>query len=529
MQDLILGSNSPFRAALLGKLNLPFTTASPDIDESPKQGESAQALVERLARAKAKKIAVQNPHALIIGSDQVAVIDKEIIGKPGNHLAAVQQLKRASGKTVRFLTGLALYNAKDDTMQSLVEPFDVTFRALSDDDIESYLLAEQPYQCAGSFKSEGLGICLFEKLNGEDPNALIGLPLIQLTRLLNNVGINVLSSQTQDKHTPHPDSRLAEIKLWVSDFLKSEDFNIVPASSDASFRRYFRVSTQNASWIVMDAPPNKEDIGPFIKIGQFLGLQQIHVPEILAQETQSGFLLLSDLGDMPYLDVLTDSTADDLYTDAIDSLVNIQSCDTDAITLPHYDRSLLQRELDLFPDWFLSRHLDISPPHCLQASFDFLINNALSQPQVIVHRDYHSRNLMAMSDRNPGIIDFQDAVIGPISYDLVSLLRDCYIAWPQQKIDDWLLHYYKLAQQRDLLTNCDLATFTRWFDLMGLQRHLKVLGIFCRLNYRDNKPNYMDDLPQTLSYVMQVCQRYEDLHEFTEFLSSHDKIVAISK
>lgn len=325
------------------------------------------------------------------------------------------------------------------------------------------------------------------------------------------------------------DSRLAAIKVWVASILGSDNFTIAPASSDASFRRYFRVSTGQASWIVMDAPPEKEDTGPFIKIGQFLDLQQIHVPEIIAQEQQAGFLLLSDLGKQPYLDVLNSDTADALYGDAFISLIKLQSCDTDTIVLPNYNRTLLQQELDLFPQWFLSKHFDITVPDHLQTTFDLLIDNALSQPQVIVHRDYHSRNLMVVADKNPGVIDFQDAVIGPISYDLVSLLRDCYIAWPQTKIDAWVQDYFKLAQQRGLLADCDLATFIRWFDLMGLQRHLKVLGIFCRLNYRDQKPNYMNDLPQTLAYVMQVCDRYDNLRDLGQFLSSSDKIVALLK
>ena len=196
MQALILGSSSPFRAEILGKLNLPFSTASPDIDETPYEGEPAIALVERLSRQKAMAIAESHPDALIIGSDQVAVIGNQILGKPGNHQTARQQLAMSSGKTVRFLTGLALYNAQDGKMQSLVAPFDVTFRMLNEDDIEHYLLTEQPYNCAGSFKSEGLGICLFERLNGDDPNTLIGLPLIQLTKLLKNVGIDVLALQT---------------------------------------------------------------------------------------------------------------------------------------------------------------------------------------------------------------------------------------------------------------------------------------------------------------------------------------------
>ncbi|MFT7234688.1 MAG: aminoglycoside/choline kinase family phosphotransferase [Methylophagaceae bacterium] len=325
------------------------------------------------------------------------------------------------------------------------------------------------------------------------------------------------------------DSRLEDIKTWVTGLLASEDFKIVPASNDASFRRYFRVSHQNSSWIVMDAPPEKEDIGPFIKMAQFLDIQQIHVPKIIAQESQKGFLLLTDFGSKAYLDALADDTAEPLYNDAIKSLIKIQCCETDSISLPQYDRALLQQELALFPKWFLSRHFDIKPPNHLQATFDLLIDNALSQPQVIVHRDYHSRNLMVVPNNNPGIIDFQDAVIGPISYDLVSLLRDSYIAWPQSKIDAWVLHYFNFAQQHDLLQNSDLKAFTRWFDLMGLQRHLKVLGIFCRLNYRDNKPNYMADLPQTLTYVIHVCQRYENLHQLAEFLSSIDKIIVLSK
>jgi len=196
MQALILGSSSPFRAEILGKLNLPFSTASPDIDETPYEGEPAIALVERLSRQKAMAIAESHPDALIISSDQVAVIRNQILGKPGDHQTARQQLAMSSGKTVRFLTGLALYNAQDGKMQSLVAPFDVTFRMLNEDDIEHYLLTEQPYNCAGSFKSEGLGICLFERLNGDDPNTLIGLPLIQLTKLLKNVGIDVLALQT---------------------------------------------------------------------------------------------------------------------------------------------------------------------------------------------------------------------------------------------------------------------------------------------------------------------------------------------
>ncbi len=325
------------------------------------------------------------------------------------------------------------------------------------------------------------------------------------------------------------DQRLSTIKSWLSDVLNSEDFTITPASSDASFRRYFRVSQAELTWIVMDAPPSQEDIAPFIKVSQFLNSQSLHVPNIIAQNSEMGLLLLSDLGTQPYLDMLNNHSADNLYRDAIDSLIKIQCSDPTGIDLPRYDSKLLQTELNLFPEWFLERHFELSPPAFLQPLFDTLIDNALSQPQSVVHRDYHSRNLMVDAKHNPGIIDFQDAVIGPVTYDLVSLLRDCYISWPEDKLEAWIHYYFSAAQQHELLPNCDITTFTRWFDLMGLQRHLKVLGIFCRLNYRDNKPNYIDDLPQTLRYVLQVCRRYDNLQPLADFLSSNNQINALSK
>jgi len=325
------------------------------------------------------------------------------------------------------------------------------------------------------------------------------------------------------------DQRLSAIKSWLSDVLNSEDFTITPASSDASFRRYFRVSQAESTWIVMDAPPSQEDTGPFIKVSQFLNSQSLHVPNIIAQNSEMGFLLLSDLGSQPYLDMLNNHSADDLYRDAIDSLIKIQCSDPTGIDLPRYDSKLLQTELNLFPEWFLERHFELSPPAFLQPLFDTLIDNALSQSQVVVHRDYHSRNLMVDSKQNPGIIDFQDAVIGPITYDLVSLLRDSYISWPEDKLEAWVHYYFDTAQQHGLLPSCDITTFTRWFDLMGLQRHLKVLGIFCRLNYRDDKPNYMADLPQTLRYVLQVSRRYDNLQPLADFLSSNNQINALSK
>lgn len=313
-------------------------------------------------------------------------------------------------------------------------------------------------------------------------------------------------------------SRQDKIQNWLNTVLPSINYQIEPASNDASFRRYFRVTLQGNTWIVMDAPPEQEDTEPFIRIATFLYQQGIHVPKINAKDIDAGFLLISDFGNNAYFDELDNQSADSLYHAAIDSLVDIQLCSWKDIELPHYDRSLLKQEIDLFPQWFLGKHLDISTPNFLTETVDKLIASALEQPQVLVHRDYHSRNLMHTTNNTPGIIDFQDAVIGPISYDLVSLLRDCYIVWPDDKVTSWVHYYFSKAQQKGLLIDISLDQFTRWFDLMGLQRHLKVLGIFARLNYRDNKPNYMNDLPLTLQYVQQISGKYPEFAELSHFL-----------
>ena len=323
------------------------------------------------------------------------------------------------------------------------------------------------------------------------------------------------------------DKRIDAIKSWLSVLYRTNKLTLEQASNDASFRRYYRVTIDNKTMIVMDAPPKYEDVGPFIKVAQFLAKHGLHVPEIIAEEREKGFLLLTDLGSQTYLDQLNSKSADVLYNSAIEALIKIQLCDRHSITLPEYSGALLQQELNLFSEWFLHRHLSLSVPDTVQNQFDVLINNALEQPQVIVHRDYHSRNLMYSDTHNPGIIDFQDAVIGPISYDLVSMLRDSYIAWPEDKIEVWVAHYFKLANDQKLLSNCSLERFTRWFDLMGLQRHIKVLGIFCRLNYRDKKSNYMHDLPQTLAYVLKVCSKYDEFEDLSNFLSTEPKIKAI--
>lgn len=324
------------------------------------------------------------------------------------------------------------------------------------------------------------------------------------------------------------DIRFQQMQQWLSHFFPENDYQLTPASSDASFRRYFRLSQQDgSSYIIMDAPPQQEDSEGFIKVARLLEQHGINVPHIYQQDLQQGYLLLSDLGSSPYLSQLTPASADRLYKQAIGSLIALQLIPDADAHLPAYDAKLLQSELQLFNDWFLQRHLQLTPPDCLAALFTLLTQNALSQPQVLVHRDFHSRNLMYQAQQPPGIIDFQDAVMGAISYDLVSLLRDVYIQWPVQQQTQWVDYYIQQAKQHGLLSAAQADMFPRWFDLMGLQRHLKILGIFCRLNYRDNKPNYMNDLALTLQYVYHVCQRYPELEQFYNYLLKQPEIVAI--
>ena len=325
------------------------------------------------------------------------------------------------------------------------------------------------------------------------------------------------------------DIRQQQLEQWLTLQLPSTPFNLTAASSDASFRRYFRVTQAGKSYIVMDAPPEQEDTGPFITIAEHLAAQNIPVPLIHAKNIEAGFLLLSDLGNQPYLDILNPQSAPDLYKTAIDALIQMQAADHSELILPTYDAERLQQEMALFPEWFLGTHLDIAPPDFLPNTFNFLIESALSQPTVFVHRDYHSRNLMHTPEGKIGIIDFQDAVLGPISYDLVSLLRDSYIAWSDAEIAAWVSYYWQQAQAAGLLSNTSLKQFTYFFELMGLQRQLKVLGIFCRLYYRDGKSNYLDDLPQTLKYVQQVSARYPELSELHALVTTNEKITGILK
>jgi hypothetical protein len=318
--------------------------------------------------------------------------------------------------------------------------------------------------------------------------------------------------------------RLEQLNHWLTKTLGLPPYAIAPASSDASFRRYFRITFNGESRIVMDAPPDKEDSRPFMAIGRQLHAIGLNVPEILAEELEQGFLLLSDLGTQQYLSALNDNTVDRLYGDAQGALAVLQACGPGRDLLPQYDEGLLRREMELFRDWYLGRHLGLAlkpgEQALLDESFALLVENALEQPQVSVHRDYHSRNLM-VSAHNPGVLDFQDAVFGPVTYDLVSLLRDCYIAWPREQVEQWVLGYHDIAVDHGILRGRQEERFLRWFDLMGVQRHLKASGIFARLNHRDGKPGYLDDIPRTLAYVTEVSGRYPELQPFLHLLEEH--------
>lgn len=314
--------------------------------------------------------------------------------------------------------------------------------------------------------------------------------------------------------------RLEALKHWLETELSFREYTLRPASADASFRRYFRVTHDGSSYIVMDAPPEQEDTGPFVTVSKLLADVGLHVPEVIDADPGQGYLLLTDLGSRPYLDALDEGSVERLYGDALGALVGIQTCRPPAGVLPDYDRELLLGEMALFRTWLLETHLGLTPNAAqsalLDTVFEWLADSALAQPRVCVHRDFHSRNLMVTRHNNPGILDFQDAVMGPVTYDLVSLLRDCYIEWPRERVEDWALGYHELALQSGILREEHESPqqFLRWFDLMGVQRHLKAAGIFARLNHRDGKPGYLQDIPRTLGYVTAVAERYTELAEF---------------
>ena len=337
--------------------------------------------------------------------------------------------------------------------------------------------------------------------------------------------------------------RIEQIKHWLETEIQSDIQSFEPASNDASFRRYFRVTFKQTifdqpagkSFIIMDAPPEKESIRSFIEIAASLESTGVNVPHLYAIDKSNGFILMSDLGSTAYLSLLNSDSgsgsksgleqADKLYSDAMSALVVMQSGMRQKCTLelPKYDSLRLRAEMELLPDWYIKVHcqqtLDEVEQAVLEQAMERLIISAEEQPQVFVHRDYHSRNLMFYAEHNPGVIDFQDAVIGPITYDLVSLLRDSYIAWPKENIYAWVEQFRQILLREELLPDDDKEQFIRWFDWMGIQRQLKVVGIFCRLNYRDGKDNYLNDIPQTLDYLFKVCARYPEFEALLQLLT----------
>lgn len=328
------------------------------------------------------------------------------------------------------------------------------------------------------------------------------------------------------------DTRFESLKLWLKTLapeLGLQVDSITPASSDASFRRYFRVLCDNSdksSFIVMDAPPDKEDSKPFIHVAQLLLQAQIQAPEVFAVNLEAGYLLLSDLGNKTFFSEINAENASVFYKKASNTLVTLQkNAGTDQ--LPPYDDALLRRELQLFPEWYLSKHLKYEmtekETHDLNYIFDQLIENILKQPTVFVHRDFHSRNLMITPQDTIGVLDFQDAVIGPITYDLVSLFRDAYLGWTEEQQVDWVIRYWEAAKKENLPVNLDFGEFYKDFEWMGLQRHLKVLGIFARLFHRDSKDGYLKDLPLVLSYTEKVSQRYSLFKPLVRILDQAQK------
>jgi aminoglycoside/choline kinase family phosphotransferase len=325
--------------------------------------------------------------------------------------------------------------------------------------------------------------------------------------------------------TAESDPRLAQLIDWLGNIEIVAGVDPVAASTDASFRRYFRLQTPAESFIAMDAPPAQEDSTSFLRVATYLESMQLNAPRVIEADLEKGFILLTDLGTHPYLDVLNQAPdrAEMMYVDAMRALLQMQERGTAfQATLPPYDDRLLRFELSLFHDWLCEKHLGIqfsaADEAAWQALCDALVANALDQPQVFVHRDYHSRNLMQTRENNPGILDFQDAVEGPYTYDLASLLKDCYVRWPADRVRNWALSFY--AQLDDAAkAHSDAATFMMHFELMGIQRHLKAAGIFARLNHRDGKPGYMADIPRTLRYIVELAPRYARLGFLVELIN----------
>ena len=314
--------------------------------------------------------------------------------------------------------------------------------------------------------------------------------------------------------------RYAHIQNWLKRQLHGRPFSLAPASADASFRRYFRVTLPDATLILMDAPPEQEDCRPFVHVAGLMAAAGLNVPALHAQDLEQGFLLMTDLGSTTYLAALNDDNADRLFRDATDALIRWQLASRED-TLPPYDEALLRRELDLFPEWYIGRHLGIElgaqQRQSLETVFGLIVANNLAQPRTYVHRDYMPRNLM-VTVPNPGVLDFQDAVYGPITYDVASLFKDAFISWDEQRVIDWTIRYWERARSAQLPVAGDFGEFYRDLEWMGLQRHLKVLGIFARICHRDGKPAYVKDTPRFLAYVRAVSERYGSLSPLLRLL-----------
>jgi N-acetylmuramate 1-kinase len=319
----------------------------------------------------------------------------------------------------------------------------------------------------------------------------------------------------------HADVRRDALERWLAPHLRGASFTLAAASEDASFRRYWRATLEDgATYVVMDAPPDKEDCRPFVRVARMLADAGVHAPKVFAQDLAQGFLLLSDLGKRTYLAELNADNASQLFADATDALLRWQLA-TRPGELPAYDEALLRREMNLFPEWYIAKHLGLKlnekQSRVLEETFRLLVQSALAQPVVYVHRDYMPRNLM-VSDPNPGVLDFQDAVLGPITYDVVCLTRDAFISWEEERVLDWSARYWQKAKAAGLPVEGDFAEFWRAFEWMGLQRHLKVLGIFARINYRDGKPHYLEDTPRFVKYAKDVSRRYAALAPLARLL-----------
>ncbi|RYF04797.1 MAG: aminoglycoside phosphotransferase [Oxalobacteraceae bacterium] len=330
--------------------------------------------------------------------------------------------------------------------------------------------------------------------------------------------------------TPDKDARLAQLTAWLGTLDLVDAGSLRPASSDASFRRYYRLDVVpalqdklGATLVAMDAPPERENVPAFIHVAGLLFDAGVTVPAIVARDVDSGFLLLSDLGTTTYLQRLDTDNASFMYSDAVDALIKFQMTSQPGM-LPEFDRAFVLREMHLFPEWFIGRHLNATLNDIQQAQldkvFEAITANVLAQQQVFMHRDFHSRNLMFLDQGNPGVLDFQDAVYGPVTYDLASLLRDAYIQWDEDFVLDWVVRYWQSAKGAGLPVNPDIDAFYRDFEYMALQRHLKILGLFCRLNYRDGKNVYMGDLPTVMDYVRKTANRYTELKPLARLLDT---------